>query len=175
MTTTRRGDPSIDTGWLIDFPERTLSWSRKSARDPKSSELLRQFIYMQMAASDLVVDEEAMARAELPEGLLANLEEKNRLLMQLQAPIDRRIESFLDSHFAELHLPKPLRLPRSTLVLYQHGMARELSLPDGESTFQNDLLSSYRLSNGVLHNPRGSSHNARDVSRRGGWTADRWR
>ncbi len=150
----RRGDPSIDTGWTIDYPERMLSWSRKAARDPKSSELLREFIYMQMAASDLVVDEEAMQRVELPEGLLANLEEKNRLLQQLQAPIDGRSESFLRTHFHDIQLSKPLELPKRTLVLYHHGMARELSVPDGERVFQNELLSSYRLANGVLHNPK---------------------
>ena len=66
MNPMRQGDSSIDYGWLIDFPERNLSWSRKTARDPKSYELLRQFLYMQMAASDLVVDEEAMERVYLP-------------------------------------------------------------------------------------------------------------
>jgi phosphoenolpyruvate carboxykinase (diphosphate) len=154
MPKSHRPDASIDSGWFIDYPERALSWSRSSARDPKSSEVLRQFIYMQMAASDLVVDEEAKQRADLPEGLLANLEEKNRLLQQMQAPIDQRIERFLEEHFAQIPLEQPLRLPRSSLVLYQHGMARELSLPDGEHRFENELLSSYRLENGVLHNPR---------------------
>ncbi|MFN7735586.1 MAG: hypothetical protein ACK5O8_05675 [Pirellula sp.] len=154
MNPMRQGDRSIDYGWLIDFPERDLSWSRKTARDPKSYEMLRQFLYMQMAASDLVVDEEAMERVDLPEGLLANLEEKNRLLSQLQAPIDARIEGFLRGHFADLNLSTALQLPKSTLVLSHHGMARELSLPDREDTFQNELVSSYRLANGVLHNPK---------------------
>ena len=154
-------DPTIDHGWLIASPERQLSWSRNASRSPQSLERLRQFIYMQMAASDLLHDDEAMEQVELPEGLLANLEEKNRLLAPMQAPVDKRIEAYLQSHFADLHsngsaesAGNGLRLPRCTLTLSQHGMARELSLPDRGETFQNELVSSYRLANGVLHNPK---------------------
>lgn len=147
-------DRSIDGGWLLDSPERSLSWSRKADRDPKAAGTLRQYIYMQMAASDLVLDEEAKQRVDLPDGLLANLEEKNRLLTQLKAPIDNRIEAFLAEHFAEITLNAPLHLPAQTLVLDHHGLARQLSLPDGGERFQNEMVSSYRVANGVLHNPQ---------------------
>jgi hypothetical protein len=146
-------DFALDTGWLLSDPRRRLSWDRAEDRDSKSASLLRQYIYLQMAASDLVLDEEAMARVELPEGLLANLEEKNRLLTQLRAPIDQRIEGFLEAEFAGESLANPLRLPRPTLVLDRHGLARQLSLPDGGDEFQNRWIRSYRLANGVLHNP----------------------
>ncbi len=53
-----------------------------------------------MAAADLVLDEEIVDQVELPDGLLANLEEKNRMLAQLRAPIDARIESFLEAEFS---------------------------------------------------------------------------
>ncbi|MFN7888769.1 MAG: hypothetical protein ACK5OC_00640, partial [Pirellula sp.] len=122
---------AVDDGWLLDSPERTLSWKRQQHRDTKAANLLRQYIYMQMAATDLVLDDEAKQRVELPDGLLANLEEKNRLLTQLKAPIDLRINSFLESHFAELKMERPLQVPLHTMVLDRHGMARQLSLPDG--------------------------------------------
>ena len=147
-------DPSIDNGWSLGNPQRQLSWSREAYRSDKSYQQLRQLIYMQMAATDLLHDHEAMAQVELPEGLLANLEEKHRLVAQMQAPCDRRIEEFLGEHFRELAGDSPLRLPMHSLSLSQHGMARELSLPDGASLFQNDMVSSYRLANGVLHNPK---------------------
>lgn len=147
-------DPSIDQGWLLSSPERSLSWARKADRDPLAAATLRQYIYMQMAASDLVLDEEAKSRVDLPDGLLANLEEKNRLLSQLRAPIDHRIEDFLHGYFADCKLDKTLQLPAMTLVLDHHGLARQLSLPDGGERFQNDLVSSYRVANGVLHNPK---------------------
>ena len=147
-------DPSIDQGWLLGNPQRQLSWSRTAYRDEKSYQQLRQFIYMQMAATDLLHDQEAMEQVELPEGLLANLEEKHRLVAQMQPACDRRIEAFLEEHFRDLVQDKPLKLPKYSLTLSQHGMARELSLPDGGSLFQNDMVSSYRLANGVLHNPK---------------------
>jgi len=147
-------DESIDKGWLLHSPERSLSWGRKADRSPIAAATLRQYIYMQMAASDLVLDEEAKIQVDLPDGLLANLEEKNRLLTQLRAPIDHRIEEFLQRYFADCSLDTTLQLPHSTLVLDHHGLARQLSLPDGGERFQNDLLNSYRVANGVLHNPR---------------------
>ncbi|MFN7732465.1 MAG: hypothetical protein ACK5OB_11220 [Pirellula sp.] len=108
MSEVRPGDRTIEDGWLLDSPERSLSWSRQAARDPRSAATLRQYLYMQMAASDLLQDDEAMQRVELPTGLLANLEEKNRLLEQLKAPIDLRIEGFLADHFRDVHLDQPL-------------------------------------------------------------------
>ena len=46
-----------------------------------------------------------------------------------------------------------MRLPGETLILDHYGLARELSLPVDADTWHNELVSSYRLDNGVLHNP----------------------
>ena len=48
---------------------------------------------------------------------------------------------------------EPVRLPSETLILDRYGLARELSLPIDAESWHNDLVSSYRLDNGVLHNP----------------------
>jgi phosphoenolpyruvate carboxykinase (diphosphate) len=146
-------DPALDYGWLISDSRRGLSWLRDADRDPKAAKLLRQYIYLQMAATDLVLDEEVANKVELPDGLLANLEEKNRMLAQLRAPIDNRIESFLEAEFADCQLTSRMRLPSASLVLDRHGLARQLSLPDGSDEHRNAWVSSYRLANGVLHNP----------------------
>ncbi|MFO0892364.1 MAG: hypothetical protein U0790_24895, partial [Isosphaeraceae bacterium] len=71
-----------------------------------------------------------------------------------RAAIDRRIEEFLNQHFSDLKLAAPLRLPAESLVLPRHGIARELSLPEDEDHYQNEHVGSFRLRNGVLHNPR---------------------
>jgi hypothetical protein len=71
-----------------------------------------------------------------------------------QCPVDRRIESFLNNYFAETILDQPLKLPRTTLILTRHGVARELSLPEDADTYANAYVRSYRVRNGVLHNPR---------------------
>ncbi|HHH13104.1 MAG TPA: hypothetical protein ENJ98_02610, partial [Thiolapillus brandeum] len=45
------------------------------------------------------------------------------------------------------------RLPNNTFVLDRHGVARELSLPMGKDEFKSEIVSSYRVKQGVLHNP----------------------
>lgn len=70
-----------------------------------------------------------------------------------KCPADRRIESFLNEHFRDLGLKQPLRLPDDPLVLPRHGVARALSIPEGENSYRSPILRSYRVSNGVLHNP----------------------
>ncbi len=68
-------------------------------------------------------------------------------------PADRRIEAFLNAHFTDLIGGAPLRLP-SALTVPRHGIARELSLPADGDTYRNEYVTSYRVRNGVLHNPR---------------------
>ena len=95
---------------------------------------------------------------------MTNFREKIRLLDDHRCPIDARIEAFLNEHFADLELSEPLRVPGRAMVLDRHGLARELSLPADGDEFQSELLHSYRVRNGVLHNPRSDRrHNSRDV------------
>ena len=86
--------------------------------------------------------------------MLANYRERIRLLEDYRCPADGRIEAFLDHHFAELKLPRRLRLPGRSVVLDRHGVARELSLPAKGDPYVGPLVSSYRVRNGVLHNPK---------------------
>jgi phosphoenolpyruvate carboxykinase (diphosphate) len=90
----------------------------------------------------------------LASGLLTSFREKVRLLEDHRCPVDARIEAFLNAHFADLKLNEPLRVPGRAVVLDRHGLARELSLPADGDEFESELLHSYRLRNGVLHNPR---------------------
>ena len=83
--------------------------------------------------------------------LLARQRELSRRLGDRLPVPDRRVQAFLDDYLAGTGVE--VRLPRRTLVLDQPGLARELSLPRGEDAFSSELLSSYRLRNGVLHNP----------------------
>ncbi len=83
--------------------------------------------------------------------LLARQRELSRRLSDRLCPTDQRIQDFLDDYLADA--PASVELPRKTLVLDQPGLARALSLPVDSDSFSSDLLSSYRLLNGVLHNP----------------------
>ncbi len=83
--------------------------------------------------------------------LLCSYREKGRLLTGHLCPPDRRIQAFLDDYLADCG-PVP-QLPDNTLVLDRPGMARELSLPAEGDRFECAFLTSYRVRNGVLHNP----------------------
>lgn len=89
----------------------------------------------------------------LTEGLISSFREKSRLLAGHLSPPDFRIQEFIDDYLKDTGFDKPCRLPNDTLVLNQPGMAREVSLPPNGNSFKNDLLSSYRLKQGVLNNP----------------------
>jgi hypothetical protein len=91
---------------------------------------------------------------DLAGGLLQSYREMSRTLREHRCPADARIEQFLQAHFADLGLPWKPRLPNYTFVLDRHGVARELSLPPDGAEFSNSLLHSYRVINGVLHNPK---------------------
>jgi hypothetical protein len=83
--------------------------------------------------------------------LVAQCREQERLLADHLCPADQRIQSFLFDYLQDIPVSK---LPARTLVLDQAGMARALSLPVDRDEFVSSILSSYRVKQGVLHNPR---------------------
>jgi hypothetical protein len=137
--------------------QRALGWNREAATNEMERARLRSYIAFQMAAAGLAPPDEATNADELASfstGILESLREKNRLLSEHRAPIDSRIEDFLNRYFRDEVRNDPLRLPGRSLTLDRHGMARELSLPLNGTEFRNDLVSSYRCFNGVLNNPK---------------------
>jgi hypothetical protein len=110
-------------------------------------------VKLQLIANELAPIE-ALNGLSDSRGIVEQLRARNRLLAQHRCPADQRIEAFLSSYFRDMPLPWPLRLPDSTLVLHRHGLARELSLPETGDEFSSELLTSVRVRNGVLHNPR---------------------
>jgi hypothetical protein len=89
--------------------------------------------------------------ARLVAPILARQRELSRRLADRLCAADQRIQNFLDDYLAEVELQP--KLPRRTFVLDEPGLARELSLPHDGDSVSSPLLSSYRLVNGVLHNP----------------------
>lgn len=139
--------------WL----ERSLGWFRTVWTNDAERAHLRSYIALQLASSGLlpaaVPDQTDHALAAFSSGMLESLREKNRLLSKHRAPVDSRIENYLNRYFADEAGASALGLPDRTLVLDRHGMARKLSIPAGGDQFSNQLVSSYRCHNGVLHNP----------------------
>jgi hypothetical protein len=83
--------------------------------------------------------------------LVAQYREKERLLANHLCPVDHRIQTFLYDYLQNVPVAK---LPPRTLILERPGMARLLSLPVDKDEFVSSILNSYRVKQGVLHNPR---------------------
>ncbi len=133
--------------------------SKQSKRDRRD---MIQYINLQLASlgqPTYIDNSEAGTRFAnekfqiLTEGLINSFKEKSRLLGDQLSPADTRIQNFIDDYLKEVEFAKDYRLPNNTLVLNQKGMARELSLPPNGKEFKNELLSSYRLKQGILNNP----------------------
>src|SRR5580765_1831356 len=95
--------------------------------------------------------------------LLADYQEFSRLLDGYLCPADQRIQAFLDEHLADARPVAPARLPARTFVVDRHGMAREMSLPIDLDEHHSPLLASYRVRQGVLHNPRSDRRTTQGV------------
>ena len=116
----------------------------------RSEDLIR-YINLKLAALGYPTSRSAAGAEflELAGPLLRNFYQKDQLLTGHQCPADARIQAFLDSY-----LGGAARLPGAMFVLDRSGMARALSLPEDADHFSSPYLDSYRVSQGVLHNPR---------------------
>jgi len=99
----------------------------------------------------------------LSQSLLASYREKSRLLAEYLPPCDQRIQDFLNGYFAELPADEIPQLPADSLILDRHGMARTLSLPARGDHFSSDIIDSYRIRQGVLHNPKSDRRTTKGV------------
>ncbi len=90
--------------------------------------------------------------ADMMTSLVELSREKDRLLANHLCPVDQRIQDFLDQHLDGG--PEAPRLPVRTFVLDRAGLARALSIPPDRDVFRSDIITSYRVRQGVLHNPR---------------------
>jgi len=97
--------------------------------------------------------DEASRLFRMGRSLIANYQEKTRLLADYLPPVDQRAQDFLARYFGDLPPGEIPRLPNTTFVLDRHGLARNLSLPAKQDRFASDIVDSYRIHQGVLHNP----------------------
>jgi hypothetical protein len=91
---------------------------------------------------------------EIAGPLLRNYLQKDQLLGNRLCPADTRIQSFLDSYLRDISPNGAERLPVDSFVLDREGMARIMSLPASADVFSSPCLKSYRVAQGVLHNPK---------------------
>ncbi len=96
---------------------------------------------------------------ELTSGLVALSREKDRLLSKHLCPVDQRIQDYLDTTLGE----QAPRLPATSFVLDRYGLSRMLSLPPDRDSFKSDIVTSYRVRNGVLHNPQSDRRTTKGI------------
>jgi phosphoenolpyruvate carboxykinase (diphosphate) len=121
---------------------------------PVSERKLWQYINLKLAALGCPTAKAAEDAEfeELVHALLQHQRETERLLADYLCPADWRIQQFLDDYLYETGLTP--KLPSRTFILDRPGVARAMSLPPDEDVFKSDILTSYRVKQGVLHNPK---------------------
>ena len=145
------------------MPHRRLSDSIGFYLDPSkapSRERLLECANLKLAARGFAVPattDESSPIAEFGRSLLANFEEKFRLLGDTLCPADQTIQDFLNAYLGDeaaavFGKGEPM-VPAGALILERHGLAREFSLPADADEFVSPILSSYRVAQGVCHNP----------------------
>ncbi|MEO8592322.1 MAG: hypothetical protein ABI759_03290 [Candidatus Solibacter sp.] len=133
-------------------PHNPIPTQQKQKRD----EELDRYITLKLAALGLPVSRGAAGSdfLEIAGPLLRNYYQKDRQLGNWLCPSDSRIQDFLDGYLSDVCPEGATRLPANAFVLDREGMARVLSLPVTSDSFSSPYLDSYRLPQGVLHNPR---------------------
>ena len=95
--------------------------------------------------------------------LLQSVAEKNRLLSKHLCPADQRIQDYLARLLGDVTPQERIWVPTSSLILERHGMARTLSLPPDADSFRSQIVSSFRVKQGVLHNPASDRRTTKGV------------
>jgi hypothetical protein len=131
------------------------STSQKALSNEHYEELVR-YINLKLAALGQPVSQSTADPyfLEIAGPLLRNYYQKDQLLGDLLCPADARIQAFLDAYLSDVAANGAPRLPARTFAMDRSGLARVMSLPPGQDSFSSPYLQSYRVPQGVLHNPK---------------------
>ncbi|MDR2907749.1 MAG: hypothetical protein LBU91_07165 [Bacteroidales bacterium] len=125
---------------------------------------IRQYIDLQLSALGLNATDHGIGFQAIAKELITDFRERTRNFKDTLCPADTRIQNFLQTYFASTGLPaSALKLPNQTLCLDFYGIARELSLPMEANEYDSEYLKSYRVKQGILHNPRNDRRTTKGV------------
>lgn len=112
-----------------------------------------KYINFKLAALGLPIHEHTdQAFIDLFEDVIKDYQEKTRLVDLKEIGINKRIQKFFDDYFIEQN--ENLTVVDQYFTLDHYGLARELSLPPNANMFFNEYISSYRIKQGILNNPK---------------------
>ena len=142
-----------------------MSVQSQQVRSEEHHEELFRYINLKLSAlgqpfSDSTADRQAL---EIAAPLLRNYYQKDQLLGYRLCPADARIQAFLDAYLSDIMPQGAPRLPGNTFVLDRPGLARVMSLPPDRDTLASPYLQSYRVAQGILHNPKNDRRTTKGV------------
>ena len=120
---------------------------------------LLEYVNLKLASRGygIVGEEKDFPFLEMGKSMIANFQERSRLLAYYLCPADHSIDAFLKGYLAdvfdEVFTEGEFLVPSTALLLERHGIGRILSLPHNQDRFESSILSSYRVAQGVCHNP----------------------
>ncbi|MCU7940377.1 MAG: hypothetical protein KZQ64_16310 [gamma proteobacterium symbiont of Bathyaustriella thionipta] len=139
---------------MIDSKDNQSRYLQPERRGIDKRQLTLQHICLQLAAlghdCHLTKDRSFLS---VSYSLLRNYNQHRRLLVDYRCPADQRIQNFLNDYFQRNEVDTQISLPGETFNLHEAGLAREMSLPVENNKHKSSLLESYRVMQGVLHNP----------------------
>ena len=98
------------------------------------------------------MDNSSAELIDLLDDIIKDYKEKTRMVDLGEIGIHKRINQFFENYFKEVSMPPEVIEEHFTLDHY--GLAREMSLPPGANTYSNEYISSYRIKQGILNNPK---------------------
>lgn len=139
--------------------QETIGFYGPEGMDAEERRRLIEYVNLKLAARgfEIVGGEADFPFLQMGRLMISNFQERLRLLSNYLCPADRAIDAYLRSVLVDF-LPEispqgePL-VPAEALYLERHGIARILSLPAKRDKFTSSILTSYRVAQGVCHNP----------------------
>lgn len=149
--------PFYRIGAFMDY-KSALGINPQTGANEVGGETLFEYVNMRLSAAGLPVfgKEDDYPIVELAKPLLENYREFSKLSAEYYCPPDSRIMNYLENYLSDVCDPRePFpSLPHKTFILDRFGTARTLSLPPDSDKHENPLVSSYRVRQGILNNPR---------------------
>ena len=134
-------------------------------RAAERAAMFRDYVNLKFATRGFttIADDGQTPFLKLGKSLIQNFQERLRQMSDYLCPVDAAIDDFLNRYLGDLpgfrgpeglFADGELLVPSKALVLERHGLARELSLPARGDRFVSEIGASYRVFQGVLHNPQ---------------------
>lgn len=139
----------------MDFTKK-LGMQKGNTNPNIDEKALRKYINFKLQAlgqpanlSFKAEGESEKAFLEMATWFFKDYDKKNRTLARSLCPDDNKIQNFIDDYFGDT----ASLLPSPTFILDRWGLAAMLSLPADSNEYENPYIKSYRIKQGVLHNP----------------------